>query len=165
MFRSCEIGLVLLFFVPTNQSQFVQAQFGTGPLAAKEAPPQHSPAIAEKASPCSGVPESAVTKGSFTVWTEPEDPKPGEIYKILVQIKVQADLEKFPICDISGSVTGTDGYKDHFGGPNAKGFLPVKNQSVRFEALIVPGAAELVKDFIQIKSQLLKEEQQLEIKF
>jgi hypothetical protein len=159
-------SFVMLFVVTTNlphQGQFVQAQFGGDSFQGA-----HPPAIAEKASPCgslSVVPNSAVTKGSFTVWTEPENPNPGQQYTIMVQIKVLNNLDKYPVCDISGSVTGTDGYKDYFGGPTEKSVLPVKNLNVRLPVLLVPGGSQMVKDVIHIKSKLLKEEQQLEITF
>ena len=160
MFRSHPAVWGLLIFVAAYQGQSIQAQFsGSGPA-------KHVPAIAEKTcGQFARIPEGAVSKGSFTVWTEPNDPKPGEKYIILIEIKNLKDMEKFPRCDLSGSIIGTDGYKDYFGGPNEPGFLPVKNKAVRFEALVVPGAAQLVKDVIQIKSKLLDEEQQLELKF
>lgn len=157
--------LATLFAFAILPSQRAEAQFfGTGP-SKPVANQTHAPAIAEKASPCGLLIEGAVTKGSFTVWTEPNDPKPGEKYKIWIEIKLPKDLERFPRCDLSGTVTGTDGYKDFFGGSNEPGSLPVTNQKVRYHALTVPGAATLVKDVIRIQSKLLDEEQQVELKF
>jgi hypothetical protein len=110
-------------------------------------------------------PSQAVTKGSFTVWTEPEDPMPGQQYKIMIQVKLNNELKRYPCRDLSGSIVGSDGYRDFFGGPTEPGYLPVKDNSVHYEALIVPGAAELVKDIINVESKILKEKQTIELVF
>ena len=52
----------------------------------------------------------AVTKGSFTAWTVPKDPKPGQDYKIVIQIKVPETVKRYRIADLSGRVIGTDKY-------------------------------------------------------
>ncbi len=146
---------------PTEPDQLVAFQFG-GPAET----PHAGPAIAEKPPALlPSPPKSAVTKGSFTVWTDPQDPKPGKRYAIIVQIKVPKTVKKYPFQDLSGFIVGTDGYKQHFGGPTETGFVPVKKHTVRIKATIVPGAAQLVKDVIQIKSKLLNEEQKIEITF
>jgi hypothetical protein len=110
------------------------------------------------------IPKQAVTKGSFTVWTEPEDPMPGQQYNIVIQVKLKSNVAKLRRSDIKGSVIGTDGYKDYFGGPTEPGYYTVKDNMVRFQVL-VPGAAQLVKDVINVESELLKEKQQIEIVF
>lgn len=160
------ICLAITFF-RGDSPQTALAQFGIGPseFTANGQPSKHSPAVAEKPSPCDSIPDGAVTKGSFTAWTEPQNPQPGQRYTIVVQIKGLENLERFPRCDLSGTVIGTDGYKDSFGGPTEHGDFPVKDQTVRLPVEVVPGAAELVKDTIQIKSKLLNEEQQIEINF
>ncbi len=83
----------------------------------------------------------------------------------MVQIKVPRSLKRYPLRDLSGFIVGTDGYKQRFGGPTETGHVPVKNHTVRLKATIVPGAAQLVKDVIEIKSKMLKEEQKIEITF
>ncbi|WP_145265815.1 hypothetical protein [Calycomorphotria hydatis] len=109
----------------------------------------------------------AVTKGSFTAWTIPEDPIPGQNYSIIIQIKLPENLEKklrfFPLRDLSGMVRGTDGYMQRLPGV---GFsrLPIKEGVVQYP-ILVPGAARLVKDKIKVRSKMLQEVQELELEF
>src|SRR5262249_5050992 len=42
--------------------------------------------------PSINVPGYAVTKGSFSVWTEPEDPEPRQDYRIIIQIRLPENL-------------------------------------------------------------------------
>jgi hypothetical protein len=111
------------------------------------------------------IPLQAVTKGSFTVWTEPEDPLPGQAYKIWIQVKLKNEIKRYPRSDLNGNIVGTDGYKDYFGGPTEAGYLPIRDNTVRYEALTVPGASELVKDVINVESKILKEKQMIELVF
>ena len=107
----------------------------------------------------------AVTKGSFTAWTVPEDPRPGEDYMIVIQIRLPEHIDSYPLRDLTGMVEGTDRYRQPIGGRfafNRK--LPVIANSVQF-TVMVPGAARLVRDKIELRSRLLKEEQTLEIVF
>ncbi len=102
----------------------------------------------------------AVSKGSFTAWTVPEDPAPGEDYKIVIQVKYKKRNQKIPKDDISGSVIGTDRFRlmiSHY----TSEVIPDANQVVVF----VPGAAARVRDTIRVNSALLKEHQRLEIVF
>jgi len=109
------------------------------------------------------VPESAITRGSFTVWTEPEDPKPRSNYEIIIQVKVPSNVKQYRLRDLTGMVIGTDGYRKQikFKSTERKG---VKEGVVQI-AISIPGAAQLVKDTIQIRSQVLDEEQTIEIVF
>lgn len=111
------------------------------------------------------IPSQAVTKGSFTVWTVPEDPKPGERYMIMIQLKLKNNIKRYPRRDLSGNVVGTDGYKDYFGGPTESGYVTVNGDTVTIEACPVPGAAQLVKDVIKVESKILKEKQTIELVF
>ncbi len=111
------------------------------------------------------MPSRVFTKGSFTVWTEPNDPKPSERYAIIIEVKLDKNTKRYPLRDLSGFVVGTDGYKQHFGGPTEAGYVPVKNNRARLQATIVPGAAQLVKDTITVESKLLEEKQEIEIIF
>ncbi len=56
-----------------------------------------------------------VSAGSFSAWTVPKDPGPGEDYKIVIMVKVP---EKWTFARISGSlpgeVIGTDGFSLKF---------------------------------------------------
>jgi hypothetical protein len=141
------------------------------------------------------VPKNAVRKGSFAAWTTPTfsngytrkfgepDPKPGDSprpmqpYWITIQIQVPGDRTRFPIRDLTGEVIGTDGYRQKIPAHTfvmdkdgklvplaGKSTVPVIEGFVQF-VVQVPGARNLVKDTIVIKSKLLKEEQALEIVF
>ncbi len=111
------------------------------------------------------IPEQAVTKGSFTVWTEPADPEPGQDYVIKIQIKLNRKMKRYPRRDLKGKVVGTDGYVDHFGGPTEPGYLPVEGDTVRYDALEVPSASKLIKDVITVESKILNEKQTIELVF
>jgi hypothetical protein len=109
------------------------------------------------------VPSTAVTKGSFTVWTDPEVPVPGVKYDIVIQVKVSPGITSYRLRDLTGTVRGTDGY-----------FKAIKYESNRREKVTdgvvqirvpVPGAAQLIRDTIKIRSAILKEEQTIEIVF
>ncbi len=110
-----------------------------------------------------GVGGNAVTAGSFTVWTIPEDPLPFQNYQIVIQIKMKDNRKTYPINDVSGRVIGTDTYTQEIPG-GRRGVLPVVNKHVRF-SVYVPGAANLVEDTILIRSQLLNESQSIKIVF
>ncbi len=111
------------------------------------------------------IPKQAVTKGSFTVWTVPEDPAPGQQYVIMIRVKLNDRVKRYPRSDMAGNILGTDGYKNYFGGPTEPGYLPINENSVQVQACIVPGASQLVKDVITVESKILKEKQVIEIVF
>lgn len=102
----------------------------------------------------------AVNKGSFTAWTVPEDPKPGEDYKIVIQVKYKKRNLKIPKGDITGSVIGTDRFRLMIS-PSTSEVIAEANQVV----IYVPGAAARVRDTIRVYSAVLKENQRLEIVF
>jgi len=104
-----------------------------------------------------------VTQGSFTAWTVPEDPKPGEDYLIVIQIQLPEQVKKYPSKDLSGRVVGTDGYRQSIPG-RAPRYLPLKDHQTQL-SITVPGADRLVKDRIVIESRRLEERQTLEIVF
>lgn len=109
------------------------------------------------------VPASAITRGSFTVFTEPEDPLPGRPYEIVIQVKMSREIKGYRLRDLTGLVTGTDGYE------KAIRFKATDRKAVK-EGVVqvridIPGADRLVKDTIFIRSEILKEEQTIEIVF
>jgi len=131
------------------------------------------------------VPESglAVTKGSFTAFTIPANPKPREIYSIVIEVRLPDDVKKFKVNDLVGEVRGSDGYTQKLPydsrTPYAAGY-PAENERIkvmdgstvldvinnRVQIIVkVPGAAQLVKDIIRIRSRRLKEEQELTLVF
>ena len=109
------------------------------------------------------MPSKAVTKGSFTVWTVPEDPLPGQNYKIIIQVKLPDRVTRYRRSDLTGTVIGTDGYRQFIPGVK-RGWLPVRENLAQMD-IFVPAAASLVRDKIMVRSKILKEEQNLEIVF
>lgn len=124
----------------------------------------------------------AVLKGSFSAWTVPEDPSPGETYMIVIRIKLPAEAKLFRVSDVVGSVTGTDNFsllipfdkqrpgltvterKGNVVAVKVGEYLPIVDGHVQL-MVKVPGAAQAVRDTIEIKSKLLKESQRLELVF
>jgi hypothetical protein len=146
------------------------------------------------------VPENAVTAGSFTAFTTPTfnaafpkrfgmaEPQPGDApqprqpYYITIQIKVPGDRKTYPLSDLSGTVMGTDGWRQSFPfdrfRSRASVFVMTKDgrlvrpsntlrvvDGVVQIVVVVPGAVALVKDVIQVESKLLEEAQTLELVF
>lgn len=131
------------------------------------------------------VPESglAVTKGSFTAFTIPANPKPREVYSIVIEVRLPDDVREFRVSDLVGEVRGSDKYVQKIpydkDAPYAAGY-PVENSGIkvlnnstvlqveknRVQIIVkVPGAARMVKDVIRIRSRKLKEEQELTLVF
>ncbi len=144
------------------------------------------------------LPRGAVTAGSFAAWTIPQgldnslrpmrerrerpaqpgdSPLPGEVYWIVIRIKLPANSATYSLSDLTGSVRGTDKYvqvipdgvfilsKDgRLEKPSRTGKLDVTNRSIDL-VMRVPGAESLVKDTIELKSKLLKETQRLTLEF
>jgi hypothetical protein len=113
------------------------------------------------------LPRKFFSKGSFTVWTDPQDPAPNQDYHIVVQVDVSEARNRggrYPKRDISGSVVGTDNYRQRFGGREATGYFDVVKNRVQFQ-ILVPGAVQLVRDTIEVRSEMLKEQQTIEIVF
>ncbi|MDC0308067.1 MAG: hypothetical protein P8M30_08090 [Planctomycetaceae bacterium] len=105
----------------------------------------------------------SITKGSFTVWTEPLDPIPNQPYIIVVQFRVPEGLDSFPKSDLVIDVVGTDNFHLRLPDPR-RGFkligeLPVINSETQL-LIPIPGADSLVQDAIQIESRKILEEKQ-----
>ncbi len=108
------------------------------------------------------VPKFAVSKGSFSAWTEPEFPSPGRPYTIVIQVALPNHVTRYPASDLSGVVAGADGYRkiiqpDH-------GLLPITRQTVRIYIPII-GAERGLKDSIIVQSRMLRERQLIELNF
>jgi hypothetical protein len=110
-----------------------------------------------------GVPKYAVTKGSYSVWTDPKDPEPGISYQIVIQFRLPRNVETYRGSDLSGMVIGTDGYKQAIRFSRTESF-PVHDGSVQVR-IRVPGADRLIRDTIRVESKLLREKQVIEIEF
>ena len=108
-------------------------------------------------------PAAAITKGSFTVWTEPEQPRPRQDYFIVVRVNLPPNIVDYPKTDLSGGIIGTDNYSRDIHSIARPAYI----LRDRFEAFgnyaelraWVPGAEFLVKDTITIRSKMLDEEQ------
>ena len=131
------------------------------------------------------LPESglAVTKGSFTAWTEPEVPEVGRPYLIIIEVRLPKAVKGYRINDLSGTVRGTDGYgqsipfdanqrnSSFYTDENVKHRIQTGSESIKVRGnkiqlgIQVPGAQKLVRDTIEIRSRRLREKQKLELVF
>ncbi len=125
----------------------------------------------------------AVTKGSFTAFTIPATPAPMKPYRIVIEVRLPGDVSKYRVSDLKGEVIGTDGYKQLLPydkntpsasrAPAANGKETVINSSSSIDVInnrvqiiiVVPGARNLVKDRIKIRSKRLREDQELTLTF
>lgn len=113
--------------------------------------------------PALRVPGHAQNKGSFSAWTEPRDPDPGQDYFIVIQIRLPRSIKKYRASDLSGLVSGTDKYLQKIPKDPTEVY-PIDQGSVDIR-ILVPGGAKKVQDTIQIASKLLKEKQTFKIEF
>jgi len=134
-------------------------------LAAQSGPTEGEPASAQASGDSLPlpVPVGAITDGSFSVWTEPENPDPGEPYKIVIQIQLPKGTQEYNLRDLEGMVVGSDGYRKPIPG-SQKGNLPISSGCVRVLVHIV-SADEHVQDTVFIRSRLLKEAAKMLIEF
>lgn len=113
--------------------------------------------------PAIKVPGYAVTKGSFSAWTEPRDPMPTVSYEIVIQFRLPDKVNTYRGSDLTGMVIGTDGYKQVIRFKRDETFTVVDGiVQVRIR---VPGADRLVRDTIRVESKVLREKQTIEIEF
>ena len=111
----------------------------------------------------------AVTQGSFTAWTVPEDPEPRQDYLVVIQIRLPKKIKQYRQEDLTGFLTGDDGYKTPIG--SYRGSKYSKKYYGQFDdranqfVIKIPGAAAKVQDTINIQSKMLKEKQVLVIVF
>ncbi len=112
---------------------------------------------------------NAVSKGSFTAWTVPQDPEPHQDYLIIIQIKLPQKIKKYRKEDLSGFLTGDDGYTtpiaEYRGNKFPKKFYGKFDMEAKQFIIKIPGAAAKVKDEIKIESRILREKQRLIIVF
>lgn len=127
---------------------------------ASDSPATSAPAEEQHALP---TPPSAVILGNFSVWTEPDNPDPGQPYRIVIQIRLPEGTRVYPVSDLEGVVVGSDGYRKPIPG-STSGTLPIQGGSVRYYVPVV-SADEKVEDTILIRSKMLKETQKLLIRF
>lgn len=109
------------------------------------------------------IPGHAQTRGSFSAWAEPRDPKPGQDYHIVIHIQLPPKYKKYKGSDLTGMVIGTDKYEQKIQYKGNETF-PVEDGAVEFR-IRVPGGGRLVRDTIRVESKLLKEKHTFEIEF
>lgn len=125
---------------------------------------------------------NAVTKGSFTAWTDPANPAPQDPYAIIIEVKLPPRVKIYRLTDLTGKVVGTDNYTQRLPWDNTRGTWPYmfkndreyrvgRSERIRVRdnkiqtKIKVPGAQNKVRDLITIRSETLKEEQHLELVF
>ncbi len=86
----------------SNSSDF---NSGTGSSLSSDASPQQSSANSAT------IPQSAIRKGSFTLWTYPADPVPGQSYQVNLRVEVYDPSNTYSCRNLSGHLRGTDGYQ------------------------------------------------------
>ncbi|NOX55594.1 MAG: hypothetical protein GXP27_14375 [Planctomycetes bacterium] len=107
---------------------------------------------------------NVVRKGSFTAWTVPEDPDPGESYLIVIQVRLPRWVRNYSPRDLTGHMRGTDGYTTPIGFYRGR-YYGKFNSRAKQLVIRIPGAAKNVRDTIHVESRLLREKQDLEIVF
>lgn len=109
------------------------------------------------------VPGYAQSKGHFSAWTEPRDPMPNENYFIVVQLRLPAKIKKYRGSDLTGTVNGTDTYKQTIRFKASEQF-DIEDGAVEIR-IAVPGGGVRVRDTIVVESKILREKQTFEIIF
>lgn len=120
----------------------------------------------------SKAPSHAISKGSFSAWTEPKNPQPYQVYTIIIEVRLPKSTTNYTLADIDGTVFGTDGFRRIFGKQDSVSpMLGPFQTTLRFDqgtAMIrvpIPGAHNMVKDTIRITSSILNESQDIAIQF
>lgn len=113
-------------------------------------------------------PQEAVTKGSFTVWANPPNPKMFESYEIHVRVKLPANTFQYNRMDLSGTLYGTDGYQQTINvddGLSVQRFNFTPGSGYAELIMPIPGASGGVSDTLTVNSRLIKESQTIKIVF
>lgn len=117
------------------------------------------PGPSEKPSP----PAHAVTKGNFRAWAEPAMPAPGQPYQIVIEVTLPERVKRYPSSDLSGVVTGADGFRKFIRGWDGE-LLPIVDRKVLVRIPIV-GAERGLRDSIVVQSRILKQRQFIELMY
>ncbi len=131
----------------------------------------------------------AVQRGSFTVWTDPKDPAPGQFYDVIIEVKFASNITNYRESDLTGCIIGTDEYAYALGRGRYAGSGNFANCSQLYAKstsdfsqgyrkpsfksgagiaqlrIPIPGAEDLVRDRIEIRSTILNESQVVTIEF
>jgi hypothetical protein len=136
---------------------------------------QTIPSTTKPPNPISQTTSSAsipITKGSFTVWADPADPRPGQRYELHLEVSVSDSVGAYHCRDLTGFVSGTDRFylsiPDYCRGGNffvGKRPAAIKGKSVYHYRFHIPGAAASVRDTIEVQSKVLNEHQSIQVSF
>jgi hypothetical protein len=124
---------------------------------------------ADPDAPSHGV--KVVARGAFAVWAEPETPIPGVPYNVFIQVRLPAGTSGFEKSDLTGKLSGSDGYSQLIGkslldNPSGGDY---QSEELRGRygllTLLVPGGKQGGKDVVKVKSALAHDEQTLTIEY
>lgn len=103
----------------------------------------------QDAPPVRGEPGNRQTRGSFTVWTEPEAPAANQPYFIYIEMRVPRNVRRLNITDLSGTISGTDNYLAEI--PSGKGYTVASpgRQTATADSR-VQGYRPATDDYVQI---------------
>jgi len=120
---------------------------------------------------------NAITKGSFTAWTSVQAPKEGDPYAIIIEISLPREVKSYRLRDLKGMVVGTDRYRQIIPGKTTtvrvgdrvlhvdkNRRIPVRGNKIQI-IVRVPGAERGVVDDVTIRSSMLREQQDIQLKF
>ncbi len=120
---------------------------------------------------------NAITKGSFTAWTSVQAPKEGDPYAIIIEINLPREVKSYRLRDLKGMVVGTDRYRQTIPGKTTtvrvgdrvlhvdkNRRIPVSGNKIQI-IVRVPGAERGVVDDVTIRSSMLREQQDIQLKF
>ena len=98
------------------------------------------------------IPDDSITKGVYTIWTEPSDPRPFENYFVYIRISKPINVNQ-----LEGSLIGTDTYEECYGAMNTGRdcyVVPEQLTAPDGNSLFrtyVPGSFMMVEDTINVK--------------
>ena len=116
--------------------------------------------------PIAPPPANAVVKGSFTVWANPAAPREFEPYKIHIQVKLPSNTKVYSKNDLSGTLFGTDDYRQVINQePEHQFFYFTPGSGFAEYVMLIPGAELGVNDRIEVRSRLINEAQTISITF
>jgi hypothetical protein len=125
----------------------------------------------------------AAKKLGFSVAAEPEEPSADQDYTIVISIRLPDAINEYPVDDLSGKLVCTDGFELEIPFGRFRGkygtmieidgktvtvrrgdSIPVVDGVARL-LVRVPGATNLVRDHIELRSELLGKQAVLDIEF
>lgn len=176
------VAVTLILITSCNSGSFSGGSSGSQKPAAANVKPQATPLptqlpiqtpplmIPSPMPPPQVLPPNAVVKGSFSAWASPANPAPGQTYDIIINVKLPSNVMAYTESDLTGFLTGTDGYKQTIG-PNTgklysmQAFSYTPGSGVAQLIVHVPGAQSMVQDTVDIRSSVLNEAQTITIRF